>query len=194
MTKEEIAPGIVVYSNVMDGYEELPQDIEDVVDSGLVTWFSAQIEGGENKKIRNTNSIHVPFLNNFDVPLSSPKDFFETNLSEIFFNAFNTLENDYKMQYGIDFSDHSPYDVLKYGKGQLFTNHIDDHTKYPRRISLVYYFNDNYEGGEINFPRLNLSFKPKANQLLMFPSSYVYNHSVSEVTDGTRYAVVSWIN
>lgn len=194
MVKEEIAPGIIVYSDVIDGYETLPKDIEDVVESGLVTWFSAQVDGGENKKVRDTDSIHIPFLTDFNRPLPTPKDFFETNLSEIFFNSFNTLEDDYKREYGIGFSDHSSYDILRYGKGQLFTNHIDDHTKYPRRISLVYYFNDNYKGGEINFPRFNVSFKPKANQLIMFPSSYVYNHSVSEVTDGTRYAVVSWIN
>jgi predicted 2-oxoglutarate/Fe(II)-dependent dioxygenase YbiX len=53
--------------------------------------------------------------------------------------------------------------------------------------------NDNYSGGEINFPRFGISYKPAANEILMFPSTYVYNHSVSEVTEGTRYAVVSWM-
>ena len=113
---------------------------------------------------------------------------------EIFFNSFAKIENHYKAKYGVSFSKHSSYDILKYGEGQMFTNHIDHHPDYQRTISLVYYFNDDYEGGEINFPRFDISFKPKANQLIIFPSTYVYNHSVSEVTSGTRYAVVSWIN
>jgi predicted 2-oxoglutarate/Fe(II)-dependent dioxygenase YbiX len=52
--------------------------------------------------------------------------------------------------------------------------------------------NDNYTGGEISFPRFGITYKPKANELLMFPSNYVYNHSVAEVTAGNRYAVVTW--
>jgi predicted 2-oxoglutarate/Fe(II)-dependent dioxygenase YbiX len=60
-------------------------------------------------------------------------------------------------------------------------------------MSTVYYLNDNYTGGEINFPRFNVTFKPKANQMIIFPSTYVYNHSVSPVIEGQRYAVVSWL-
>jgi predicted 2-oxoglutarate/Fe(II)-dependent dioxygenase YbiX len=95
--------------------------------------------------------------------------------------------------FGIYFSNHDDYQILKYGKGQKFTNHIDDHPSYHRRVSSIYYINDDYEGGEINFPRFNISYKPKANEMIIFPSTYVYNHSVSEVLSGTRYAVVSWI-
>ena len=53
--------------------------------------------------------------------------------------------------------------------------------------------NDNYTGGEINFPRFGITFKPKANQMIVFPSNYVYNHSVSPVIEGSRYAVVGWL-
>ena len=51
MIKEEIAPGIVVYSDVMPEYKELPGDIEDVIESGFESWHSAGIDSGENKKI-----------------------------------------------------------------------------------------------------------------------------------------------
>lgn len=194
MIKEELAPGIVVYSDVLHEYETLPLDIEEVISSGVVSWFAAAVDSGEDKKVRDTDSIHIPYLSEFDGVYPTPRSFFEKNLSEIFFNSFSKFENDYKSSYGINFSDHSSYDILKYGEGQKFTNHIDHHPDYPRTISSVYYFNDNYDGGEINFPRFGIKFKPKANQLIMFPSTYVYNHSVSEVTSGVRYAVVSWIN
>ena len=76
---------------------------------------------------------------------------------------------------------------------EFFSNHIDDHKDYPRRVSTVYYLNDNYTGGEINFPRFGITFKPKANQMIVFPSNFMYNHSVSPVIEGNRYAVVSWL-
>jgi len=76
--------------------------------------------------------------------------------------------------------------------GQKFVNHIDDHTDYHRRMSTIYYINDNYEGGEIEFPRFNVKYKPVANDFIIFPSNYMYNHSVSPVISGERYAVVSW--
>lgn len=82
---------------------------------------------------------------------------------------------------------------LKIWSGTKFVNHIDDHQDYHRRVSTVYYLNENYTGGEINFPRFDIVFKPKANQMIVFPSTYVYNHSVSPVIEGERYAVVSWM-
>ena len=60
-------------------------------------------------------------------------------------------------------------------------------------MSWVYYINDDYTGGEIVFPRFGITYKPAKDELLIFPSTYVYNHSVLPVIEGTRYAVVSWL-
>jgi len=45
------------------------------------------------------------------------------------------------------------------------------------KLVTMIYLNDDYEGGEICFPRFNIEYKPKANEFLVFPSTYVYNHS-----------------
>jgi hypothetical protein len=193
MNSRELAPGIVIYSDVIDGHEDLISSIEEGMSSAQLLWHPAGIDGGENKNVRDTDSISVPFLNEVNEEFVSFVDAFNKSLSNIFYETIFKLEKDYMNIYGIYFSDHDAYQILKYGKGQKFTNHIDDHPKYHRRISSVYYINDDYEGGEINFPRFGISYKPKANELIVFPSTYVYNHSVSEVTSGTRYAVVSWI-
>jgi len=194
MIKREIAPGILVYSDAIDGYETLINDIEEGVKSARILWHSAEIISGEDKKIRDTDSFSVEYIDHIveEDPFGY-LDAFNKNLSNIFYSGFNKYEIDYKNVYGITFSNHQNYEVLRYGNGQMFKNHIDDHEAFHRRISTVYYLNDNYEGGEINFPRFNISYKPKANEFLIFPSTYVYNHSISEVTNGTRYAVVSWI-
>jgi len=202
MIKEEIAPGIVVYSEVIPNSENLYKDIEEGMISANIKWQPASVKEIDaptvNTNTIDTDTVGVTYLGKIDDAITesaskSMSDFFYTSLNNIFFNSFDPLEKDYMSMYGIFTDSHDYYGILKYGKGQKFTNHIDDHKDYHRRISTVYYLNDNYTGGEINFPRFNITFKPQANQMIFFPSTYVYNHSVSEVTNGVRYAVVSWM-
>jgi len=193
MNKDEIAPGIVIYSDVIDSYQTLVSDIEEGLVSSKLSWISAGVDGGLNKNVRDTDSISIPFIDGIVDDFINFQDAFNKTLSNIFYDNLFKLEKDYMSSFGVSFSDHDAYQILKYGTGQKFTNHIDDHPNYHRRVSSLYYINDNYSGGEINFPRFNISYKPKANEMIIFPSTYVYNHSVSPVTEGTRYVVVSWI-
>jgi hypothetical protein len=198
MDKVEIAPGIVIYKNVMSGSESLVDNLEESVGTKAISWHKAYVssEGvpAIDTNTRDTETIGVPYSPNPKEDLSSPQQAFYSILGKTFFDAFDSIEKDYCRSYEVTITNHDEYQILKYGKGQKFTNHIDDNYAYLRRVSMIYYINDNYVGGEINFPRFNISYKPKANDLLVFPSTYVYNHSVSEVTDGTRYAVVSWLS
>ncbi len=200
MDSIELAPGIVIYKNVIENYNCLINDIEDAVNVGMLRWSPAGIKSEDSvvidKKQRDTESIGIGYEDSGDELTNQEKEspkFFETYLSRIFFRYFNPCEVDYKAKFNFNTDWHDLYGILKYGVGQKFINHIDDHRDYHRRMSSVYYINDNYSGGEINFPRFNITYKPKANELIIFPSTYVYNHSVSEITSGTRYAIVSWM-
>jgi hypothetical protein len=197
MLKEELAPGIVVYSDVIPDSENLYLEIEEGLVSAGLSWQQAAVkEGGEdhiNKSSRDTSSFGIVYKGGISDNYNSFSDSLQSTLNNIFFESFDKIEKDYQASYGIFTTWHDAYGILKYGVGQKFTNHIDDHPDYHRRMSTVYYLNDNYSGGEINFPRFGITYKPKANQMIVFPSTYVYNHSVSEVTEGTRYAVVSWL-
>lgn len=200
MNKEEIAPGIVVYSDVIPDSENLYKDIEEGMASAGFDWINASVKSGKeedpmvNKNTRDTSTFGIPYKGKIEnASIQTMEDAFLNNINNIFFESFDPVEKDYMSEYGIFTDWHDIYGILKYGKGQQFTNHIDDHPSYHRRISTVYYLNDNYTGGEINFPRFGITFKPKANQMIVFPSTYVYNHSVSPVIEGERYAVVSWM-
>jgi len=198
MNKEEIAPGIAIYSDVIPDSENLYNDIEEGMSSAGFHWNEAAVKESTepmvNKKTRDTSTFGIPYKGKIEnVAVQSLGDAFINNLSNLFFKNFDPIEKDYMDTYGIFTEWHDTYGILKYGKGQQFTNHIDDHPTYHRRISTVYYLNENYTGGEINFPRFGVTLKPKANQIIVFPSTYVYNHSVSPVVEGQRYAVVSWM-
>ena len=198
MIKVEIAPGIVIYSNVIPNSENLYKDIEEGMAYAGFNWNAAAVKESTdpmiNKKTRDTSTFGVPYKGKIEeLEVESKQNVFLNSLNNIFFEHFDPIEKDYMNSYGIFADWHDTYGILKYGEGQQFTNHIDDHPSYHRRVSTVYYLNENYTGGEINFPRFGVTLKPKANQMIVFPSTYVYNHSVSPVIEGKRYAVVSWL-
>jgi hypothetical protein len=197
MKKEEIAPGIMVYSNVIANSENLISDIEEGMQSVQLAWGKAYVKTGDDIKIeestRSTETIVIPHVKEPINDISTGYSFFNSTLSNLFLESFAPIEADYKATYGVDVRSHENYSILKYGVGQKFDNHIDDYSGGPRRMSHVHYLNEDYEGGEIVFPRFGIHFKPKANQSIFFPSGYVYNHSVIPVISGTRYAIVSWL-
>lgn len=197
MEKREIAPGIVVYSNVIANSETLPTDIEEGLISAGLSWSKAFVKTDDGIKLeessRSTETITIVYSEVSSQDFSSPTASFYTTLSNLFLENFKPIEEDYKAMYGVGVRTHENYSILKYGVGQYFVNHVDDYFEGPRRMSHVHYLNEDYTGGEIVFPRFGVHYKPKANESIFFPSGYVYNHSVVPVISGTRYAVVSWL-
>lgn len=196
INKKELAPGIVVYSDVIED-KILPKDIEEGMLSAKIKWDQAKVTDNNgidvDTKIRDAMAIYVPYKDQTVPDFLTIKDAFYSSLSNAFLDSFSKLEKDYMEEYCFKTVSHDEYGILKYGLGQHVTNHIDDDQINHRRLSSVYYVNDDYEGGEIIFPRFNIMYKPQANELLLFPSTYVYNHTVLPVKNGTRYAVVSWM-
>ena len=103
------------------------------------------------------------------------------------------LVNDYRRRFSLE-ELKSPADwiIMKYEKGCFFNNHKDDGPTYDRTVSVIAYLNEDYVGGEIEFPGFGVFYKPRAGDVLLFPSSYIYIHNIKEITEGVRYAVVNW--
>lgn len=62
-----------------------------------------------------------------------------------------------------------------------------------RDISILFYLNDNYTGGELEFTSLGLKIKPKTGMMIAFPSYKEFAHKVHPVTSGFRYSLVTWL-
>jgi len=200
MIKEEIAPGIVVYSNVIPDSEKLYTDIEEGALSAKISWAAAGVKENSdakvNTKTRDTSTIGVSYLGNVkNVSLvDNVKELFFINLNNIFFESFDPIEKDYLSSYGIFSEWHDTYGILKYGEGQHFQVHTDSGFSYFCTLSSVGFFNDDYEGGELWFPYLNLKFKAQKGDVIFFPSTYIYAHGSMEVTKGTKYSAVTMYN
>lgn len=53
------------------------------------------------------------------------------------------------------------------------------------KYGIVLYYNDDYEGGEIEYPEIKISYKPKVGSLIIHKAEY--SHKVNEVFFKTRY-------
>lgn len=54
-------------------------------------------------------------------------------------------------------------------------------------IASLFYFNDDYEGGELYFPKQGFEFKPKPRAAYFFPGDMNYVHGVRPVESGNRF-------
>ena len=86
------------------------------------------------------------------------------------------------------------FNFIKYEPGHHFQEHHDHGYSYNCTVSLVAYLNDDYEGGELYFRLQNLTIKPKAGDLYVFPSNYMYPHQAKEVKSGTKYCIVTMLD
>tara|TARA_R100001079_G_scaffold91246_1_gene53790 strand:- start:124 stop:702 length:579 start_codon:yes stop_codon:yes gene_type:complete len=88
-------------------------------------------------------------------------------------------------------------EVLKYKKEGHFHPHTDHNPFIPRTLSCIFMLNDGYEGGDLLFYDPSgkdniLKINPRAGRLIIWPSSHLFPHAVSPVTNGERYTVVCW--
>lgn len=98
---------------------------------------------------------------------------------------------DYESQYNIRMDYMEAINYVRYGTGQHFAVHTDHGFSYNCTVSSVMYLNDDYEGGELWFPFLDMTFKPSYGDIVFFPSTYIYAHASKPVTSGTKYAAVT---
>jgi hypothetical protein len=94
--------------------------------------------------------------------------------------------------------------LAKYSPGgamQYHTDFVQEKSHMPGfkfHTTCLFYLNDNYEGGEINFAILNedktevlfhYEYKPKEGDLIIFPSGDPFFHGVNIVESGYKYII-----
>tara|TARA_B100001250_G_scaffold231586_1_gene198806 strand:+ start:8226 stop:8894 length:669 start_codon:yes stop_codon:yes gene_type:complete len=116
-----------------------------------------------------------------------------------------TVKNIINPFYDIEIDESEVPQLLSYGVGGHYKPHIDAESlwKAPdgemiwkkstdRDISMVFYLNDGYEGGDFIFPELGIRVRPEPGMLVAFPSTHKYQHGVEPVRRGMRYSMVCW--
>lgn len=114
------------------------------------------------------------------------------DLHEEIYQKLKVCIDDYAHYWGINVVYYEAFNFVKYeGEGTHFNIHADHGPSYNCTVSAVIYINDNYDGGEIRFPRLdNYTHKPSVGDIAIFPSNYIYEHASLPMKSGTKYCVV----
>lgn len=120
------------------------------------------------------------------------------NFKTIVDDAVNTCQARIEQLYGVTCVNYN-IDFLYYPTESYYDSHIDGQylenntmtRGINRDITAVVYLNDDYSGGEIHFDFFDLSIKPKAGDILLYPATWKYLHGVNKVI-GDRYAIVIW--
>jgi hypothetical protein len=99
----------------------------------------------------------------------------------------------YAQKNGISSLSHEAYNMLRYRGGQHYKAHTDSGTGVERTVSAICYLNNDYQGGEIEFVNFGIKISPEPGMLILFPSNYAYRHVAHPVTEGTKYAIVTWM-
>ena len=188
------ALGVNVYSGALssaqcEGYiETLERSLNGSTQYG---WSGAQVSTSEDVDLSARNAKDFKF-NSTGL---GPRDASNSALYDIhdhIFKAVKASVDDYGHYWGVGISAYEAFNFVKYeGIGTHFKIHADHGPTYVTTISIVVYLNDDYEGGGIYFPRLdNLVIKPKTGDIVVFPSTYIYEHASQDMISGTKYAVV----
>ena len=116
----------------------------------------------------------------------------------LYFFFFKKL-NEYKfdlniLDYGL--KDIFTIEILKYKNSGFYTWHVDHFADIPRTMSCILLLNNDYEGGNLCFRNPDgtgeWEVEVKPNRMIIWPSIFLYPHTVKPVIKGTRYSVVAW--
>ena len=149
---------------------------------------NATVGSGEEKVELETRKtewypIPLPILQNLNhAVMSCYKTFIEPKYQSTVKNLEPTQFLSYPV--GGHYIEHNDSENFENGEWVRIAN---------RDISILFYLNDNYTGGELEFTQLGLTIKPKTGMMIAFPSYKEFAHKVHPVTSGRRYSLVTWL-
>lgn len=199
MNHKIMTAGMVYYTNAINNVDQVIGSIEymqDQLSTGVESAAQPWHEwNGANPEIEKFCIRHF---------ITDPKNVFKldplySHISFVYDNIFGGIQRAYT-HYSTQLYPHASQNikstegllsVLKYGKTGYLPEHQDQGVS-SRVLSTVAYLNDNYSGGEIYFPQVDIEIKPSAGSIIFFPSNFVFTHTVKPITDGFRYAVPQW--
>jgi len=187
--------GIILYRDTEIDRMDIPARLEKTIGNSQHEYFKW------NEAMVGFNESMPDYRNCFDLKVGPkhwdhlPEDLVEIkNVYDDFNSILQSCLQDYELRYNFKMNYMEAINFVKYGEGDHFQVHTDSGFSYFCTLSSVAYFNDEYDGGELWFPYLDLSFKPQKGDILFFPSTYIFAHAAQPVSNGIKYSAVTMFN
>jgi hypothetical protein len=162
--------------------------------SNSVDFEQTKVGGGNETRIDfNIRRTYAHSLNNFNKSMSCVH--WHNLLLNYFDNKLKEYSRDLKIL-DFNFKHIVDIEILKYENTGFYTWHVDHFAEIPRTMSCILLLNNDYEGGNLCFRNPDGSgeweVEVKPNRMIIWPSIFLYPHTVKPVTKGKRYSVVAW--
>lgn len=190
-SKEELFPGIWVYHDVITKELDVINRVEKLLSEGNPEHLWSEATVGYREKRPEYRDCVDYKIRKSDFPNKTSQDVQACSVWDDIYSRKSAALADYSRMYNINLTYWEAMNFIKYGPGQHFSYHADHGFSYIATVSLVAYPNDDYEGGGLRFDKLNLEVKPKAGDLFIFPSTYLFSHAALPVSAGTKYSIVT---
>ena len=150
-----------------------------------------------------TDTYHSEKTKELDIQFTTPK--LHKTLSQYVIEAGRQYNQNYSYQHpsciertGQIMNQFCPVRFNRYEPGQIMRQHIDHiHSIFDGKLkgvpvlSFILNFNDDYEGADLFFWEDTVVPLGKGD-IIMFPSSWLFPHGVTEATKGVRYSGSVW--
>lgn len=195
---EEAAPGsgIWVYRDVLPASMNIISRLEDVLKDDTNNYkYSEALVGYGMKMPEYRDCFDFKYKKSDITHDESPAGKALAELWDETHAAQLQVVKDYTKRYNIsELRYWEATNFVKYGPGQHFQEHHDHGYSYNCVVSLVAFPNDDYEGGELYFRLQDVTIKPKAGDVYIFPSNFMYPHRAMPVKSGTKYSMVTMLD
>jgi hypothetical protein len=190
---ENPALGINIYKNVFN--KEDASHIINTLETNLsldkaYNWQGALVTESHEQDFEARNCLDFKIGQGCLGPVNEDnKDLYK--IHQMSFDSIFPHVEDYGHYWGVVMRYYEVFNYVKYeGTGKHFAIHADHGPAYVTTVSAVAYLNDDYSGGELIFPRFNLTIKPEPGDLVIFPSTFIYEHSSEPILSGDKYSIV----
>lgn len=185
---------IVQYDNIFDAGKFIDLlEAECSEPWGYLSWQRSRVGDAQISDIRTSLGCELAPIGQEDIKIERVKPLADEWKS--IWSKIDPLVWEYRNYFELELQDDEGYRVLKYAGGAEYGAHHDHAPVNSRTLSLVAFLNDGFSGGNLVFPKFNVSITPKAGSVIMFPSNFPYSHiaePVGEDDNTIKYSLVTW--
>ena len=180
----------ILCKNLIDTYEKLWRDQEEEIKRMSLCYTES---GVKTCGACDCQRLDIMRHHEFQIPLKSVV------------SGLQNIINQYKKDADIHVSQwpakfrYENLRIKRYlcNEDQQHDTHVDvDNIESTKRfLAIICYLNDDFDGGETQFPKFDVNIKPTTGGVLLFPCTWSYLHKGSKCNNGyAKYVLGSFLN
>jgi hypothetical protein len=204
MKIEHLGNGVVVFRNLVSDINSF--DIS-LIEKNCQPQGFTSVEG---KLYTEGGHEYDPDVNEINYPLRFSQNIYDVEFTEKLISAIYNAAVIYCRIFPSAIecvTEHQQFHYIKYKKNALIGAHSDCSASYKNNsievlsnkaitntLSTSILLNDEFEGGNFEFPILGAEVELSAGDGIIFPSNFIGCHGIKEITSGIRWAFLSFFS